>query len=210
MAIATFTIPKVLTGRLTGPGGLYNLGNALGLLSGLSLHVVATLGQGSPDLQQGLAAVADYLVGSAGAVALTLAMLIFFWSGEHYHRAWDRGFPPDPALNRSGDLSSGLGALVLGLGLFLMGDPLLAATAGLLHALGKFGSALPHSVQRTLHLTPRACRLIVVASRIPAVILVMLSLDQATSAEAAFGALSLLGCYGLWLWADLILLRAID
>ncbi len=210
MATSTIAIPRALAGRLRGPGGLYNLGNALGLLSGLSLHVVATLGQGGPDLQQGLAAVADYLAGSASAVALTLAMLIFFWSGEHYHRAWDRGFPPDPVLNRSGDLSSGLGALVLGLGLFLMGDPLLAATAGLLHAFGKFGSALPHAVQHTLHLTPRACRRIVVVSRIPAVVLVVLSLEQAASAEAAFGALSLLGCYALWLWADLILLRADD
>ena len=68
-------------------------------------------------------------------------MLIFFWSGDDL-RAWAGGFPPNARLNRRGDLLSAFGALMLGLGLFLLGQPLLAATAGLLHAAGKSGSAL--------------------------------------------------------------------
>jgi hypothetical protein len=35
--------------RLSGPGGLYNLGNALGLLSGVAFHVVAAGAVGVPS-----------------------------------------------------------------------------------------------------------------------------------------------------------------
>lgn len=199
-----------LTQRLRGPGGLYNIGNALGLVSGLSLHVAASMGQQGPGLHQGMAAALHYLGGSTGAVAITLAMGIFFWSGEHYRRAWAFGFPPDPAQNRAGDISSGLGALMLGLGLFWVGEPLLAATTGLMHAVGKFGSALAPQTQQAIGLTSQNFRRIVVASRIPAVLLVLLTIAEATTADTVMGAVALLGCYALWLSADLILLRAED
>ena len=91
--------------RLSGPGGLYNLGNALGLLGGVSFHVAAATAVGIT----GWAAFADYFVGSLGATAITLAMLIFFWSGEQYHKGWAHGAPPDARLNRLGDVSSGWG-----------------------------------------------------------------------------------------------------
>ena len=64
--------------------------------------------------------------------------MIFCWSGEAYHRAWTGAKAPDPRLNRLGDHLSGIGALALGMALFLSGEPLLAATSGLLHAAGKF------------------------------------------------------------------------
>ena len=67
-------------------------------------------------MQAAVAAMLDYLGGNAGAVALTLATAVFFWSGEAYHRAWEHGGPPNDALNRRGDLLSAIGALVLGRG----------------------------------------------------------------------------------------------
>ncbi|MER9937628.1 hypothetical protein [Mesorhizobium sp. M0088] len=89
----------------------------------------------------GHAALLDYFVGSIAALSLTLATLVFFWSGEIYCRAWARKPSPDVSLNRLGDMTSGVGAIGLGIALFLFGEPVLAATSGLLHALGKFGSA---------------------------------------------------------------------
>ena len=193
--------------RLSGPGGLYNLGNGLGLLGGLSFHVAAAMAVGVT----GWSALSDYFVGSLGATAITVAMLIFFWSGEQYHKAWAHGAPPDGRLNRLGDVSSGWGALALGLGLFLMGQPVLAATAGLMHAAGKFGSALPEWMQRRMPFGPAVFRAVVVASRLPALAAVGLQLQSAvhlgdTQGMAAAGLLVL--CYGLWLKADVALMRS--
>lgn len=190
--------------RLSGPGGLYNLGNALGLLGGVSFHVAAATAVGIT----GWAAFADYFVGSLGATAITLAMLIFFWSGEQYHKAWAHGAPPDARLNRLGDVSSGWGALMLGLGLFLMGHPVLAATAGLMHAAGKFGSALPGPVQARLPVGPGVFRGVVVASRLPALAAVLIELTQAGDVESLAANALLVLCYGLWLKADVALMRS--
>lgn len=193
--------------RLSGPGGLYNLGNALGLLSGVAFHVVAAGAVGVPSW----AAARQYFVGSLGSLAITVAMLIFFWSGEQYHKAWAKGAPPDARLNRRGDISSGWGAMALGLGLFLMGQPVLAATAGLLHAIGKFGSALPERVQIRLPFEPGVFRRVVVASRLPALAAVVLEVWSALASSdghgAGAGALLML-CYGLWLRADIALMRS--
>lgn len=43
-----------LAQRLGGPGGLYNLGNGLGLLGGVSFHVAAASGTGWAALMLGL------------------------------------------------------------------------------------------------------------------------------------------------------------
>lgn len=196
-----------LAQRLSGPGGLYNLGNGLGLLGGLSFHVATAMAVGIT----GWTALSDYFVGSLGATAITVAMLIFFWSGEQYHKAWTHGAPPDARLNRLGDVSSGWGALALGLGLFLMGHPVLAATAGLMHAAGKFGSALPGRVQAQLPFGPGVFRAVVVASRLPALAAVALQLQSAVSVGDVQGVAAaglLLLCYGLWLKADVALMRS--
>lgn len=211
MTQSAIPLNTALAARLSGPGGLYNLGNALGLMGGISLHVAAALAPREAGLSHGVSAILDYLAGSFGAFAITLAMLVFFWSGERYHRAWSKGAPPDPALNRVGDLSSGFGALLLGLGLLLLGQPLLAATSGLLHAAGKFGSMLPPHLQSRLPVGPAAFRLTVVASRIPALVAVLLQAKAALAGQAgqplAASALLIL-CYLLWLRADLALLRS--
>lgn len=189
-----------LSQRLSGPGGLYNLGNALGLLSGVTFHVAAAVGVG-------WAAVSEYFVGSLGATAITVAMLVFFWSGEQYHKAWANGAPPDARLNRVGDVSSGWGALLLGLGLVLLGHPVLAASSGLLHAAGKFGSALPDRVIARLLFGPGLFRNVVVASRLPALAAVVLDLGRAADSESVAAGGLLMLCYRLWLKADLALMR---
>jgi hypothetical protein len=202
--------PSGLRERLAGPGGLYNVGNALGLAGGLAIAVAGAGGTAGPTLESGIDAVLDYLAGSASSVAITVAMVIFFVSGEAYHRAWARGFPPVPRLNRRGDLLSGYGAIALGVGLALLGEPLLALTAGLLHALGKFGSALDGPAARRLkRLRPDPCRTAVLVSRLPAIALVLATLFAAAGgaarvepAEAATAGL-LLVCYLLWSAADI-------
>lgn len=211
MTIEFAALNRELAGRISGPGGLYNLGNILGLAGGLALHVAAAMAARDAGVGHGASAVVEYFVGSLGATAITLAMLIFFWSGERYHRAWAKGAPPDARLNRAGDISSGWGALALGTGLFLLGQPLLAATAGLLHAAGKFGSALPPEVQSRLPFGPGAFRMTVVASRIPAVVLVLIEVEEALMGDPAqplAASALLLLCYLLWLKADVALLRS--
>jgi hypothetical protein len=211
MSSQTIPVLAQVQQRISGPGGLYNLGNGLGLFGGLSFHVAAAMAIAGAGLGHGVQAFADFFVGSMGATAITVAMLIFFWSGERYHRAWAHGAPPDARLNRVGDISSGWGALVLGLGLFLLGQPILAATAGLMHATGKFGSALPEPIQRRVPFGPAVFRLTVVASRIPALVAVLLQFQAALTAGAmqpmaASGLLML--CYLLWLKADVALMRS--
>lgn len=206
--------PGWLRRRLAGPGGLYNLGNAIGLAAGILIQV----GSAGPGLTVAEAArsVADYLAGSGAALALTLATLVFFFGGEAYHRAFADKEAPDARLVRRGDVLSGIGAMLLGGGLFALGDPVLALSSGLLHALGKFGSAvdftrLGASRERSQELHV-ALRWTVVASRVPALLVAVIGLAAiatvpAATPEAAPMLLTLLACYALWTLADLLLLR---
>jgi hypothetical protein len=192
-----------LKDRMRGPGGYYNLGNIIGLIFGITLQVLYSQSRVAETA-------AEYLFGNASALWLTLATLIFMVSGEAYYRAWKNGFPPDANLNWWGDFLSGIGALSLGVALFLLGQPLLAATAGLLHAVGKFGSAF--YVQKTeLHLDwHKVFRWLVVFSRMPALGATVVALFYALGLGSfeAFGTpLTLLICYLLWLRADMLLLR---
>jgi hypothetical protein len=208
------TAPRgpLLGGRLAGPGGHYNLGNVIGLVGGVTLAVAA---QAEVTLQTGLAAVWQHMVGNLAAISISVAMLMFFWSGEHYHQAWSRGFPPLARRNRLGDLWSGYGALALGLGLWLMGEPLLAATAGLMHAAGKFGSAvLPSRSVSVLGVRADLYRSTVLASRVPALVLVGIEIAGALAQEGPVevatvaSSLMLLVCYLIWARADVMLFRA--
>jgi hypothetical protein len=194
---------EALAARLSGPGGFYNLGNLIGLVSGLALQIgVAAGGAGE--------AVAQYLAGSAAALFLTAATLVFMVSGEAYHRAWEHGFPPVKTLNISGDFLSGIGALALGAALLMLGQPLLAATSGLLHAFGKFGSALYRPNAAEAPDWPRIFRILVVASRVPAILAALLELGYVMprgDATAAVMPATLLICYALWARADVMLMK---
>ena len=186
--------------RMSGPGGLYNSGNLIGLVSGLALQMIAASG-GAGE------AAAAYFAGSASALWMTGATLIFMVSGEAYHRAWQFGFPPNKLMNWWGDFLSGFGALALGMALFSMGQTVLALTAGLLHAIGKFGSAL-HAWHANPGLDwPRLYRLAVVASRVPAIGGAMIALIQTSGDQAMIAPATLLVCYALWVKADLMLLK---
>lgn len=200
-----------LTSRLSGPGGYYNIGNALALSAGLTIQF-ATAAANQSAYDKTLA----YFAGNSGGLAITISTLIFFVSGEAYHRAWANGFPPDARLNFHGDFLSGLGALMLGIGLFALGDPFMAATSGLLHAAGKFGSAFYKNRGSSSDGIERhkLFRMAVLLSRAPALLISTVALLHGVSTIADGGsalttasAASLIACYLLWAKADLLLLR---
>ena len=107
-----------------------------------------------------------------------MAIAIFFVSGEMYHRAWSRGFPPDRRGNWWGDFLSGVAAVVLTVALAAFGDVLLAVASGLLLAAGKFGSALvPEDYAAPGgNPWPNRFRTAVLASRLPALAALALEL----------------------------------
>jgi hypothetical protein len=201
--------------RLSGPGGFYNLGNAFGLAMGIGMQVAAVTAAGF-GMGAAAGAAMGYLAGNTGALALTVGTAIFFWSGEMYHRAWAHGAPPDPALNRRGDMLSGVGALVLFVALLSLGQVVLAVTAGLLHAYGKFGSAAKwRPMPGWRPEWPDFFRTMVLASRVPAILASGLDLARVamtagpdTPASAWMTPLTLLVCYALWCRADLLLFQA--
>ena len=201
--------------RLRGPGGYYNIGNAFGLGMGIALQM-ESIPAGHSGLEAAADAATSYLLGNPAATALTLGTAVFFWSGEMYHRAWANGAPPNPVLNRRGDLSSGLGALILFVALLSLGHVMLAVTAGLLHALGKFGSAWKWRPLPGWRATwPDCFRTLVLASRVPAILASSLDLahavasaNAATPASAWLTPMALLVCYAVWCKADLMLFHA--
>lgn len=189
--------------RVAEPGMLYNMGNALGFVAGLAAallapHQIATVGATWWEIT------AQYLAGSPAAIALTIATVIFGIGGVVYSRAWANGAPPRLGLSRMGDILSALGASCLGYGLFVLGDPVLAVSAGLLHALGKLGSA--SGSQRQVRLMGRSftlgdlCKDMVLFSRAPAI------LSAATGFAGDWVSLSVIGCCLLWGAADWMLL----
>ena len=193
-----------LQARCAGPGGFYNLGNVIGLSAGLGLQLAYSGGKSAGETAM------SYLTGSPQALCMTLATLIFMISGEAYHRAWANGFPPSARLTWWGDTLSGVGALWLGAALFLLGQPWLAATAGLLHAAGKFGSALHRRDAATGFDWPLLYRRLVLASRAPAIAASGFELGLNAAAGSFFNMLApltLLGCTLLWSQADVLLMK---
>jgi hypothetical protein len=195
-----------LRARMYGPGGLYNVGNACGISTGLAFYLAA-----ATATQSTLEVSAFYFFGTISAAAITLARLLFIVSGELYFHAWKAGFPPTPRLTFLGDFLSGVAALIFSFGLFILGEPVLAMASGIMQALGKFGNALDND--KTNARRQMAYRLIVFFSRFPALILCALALTRAlpTALEGtwlpAAEAASFLVCYLIWLRADWLLVR---
>jgi hypothetical protein len=209
-AARRFHLRREILDRLRGPGGCYNAGNVIGLATGIAVQLFQT-----PDNINAAGAVAEYLAGNASGIMLTLATLVFMASGEAYHRAWANGAPPNAALNRLGDFSSGIGALALGAGLMMLGQPILAATSGLLHAFGKFGSALCRPGRASAYDWPLIFRALVIESRVPAIFAAALelarlgpALSEGAQIAPAVTAATLLACYLIWTRADLMLLKS--
>jgi hypothetical protein len=189
--------------RANEPGVVYNFGNVLGFCAGLASAVwpagtEADVGAVDRMLQ--------HLAGSHAALALTLATVIFLWGGTIYSRAWSNGAPPDPALNRQGDLWSTAGAVCLAVGLFVLGNPLLALSAGVLHAMGKLGSAWGGDTRLRLSgWTPRLSDLskdLVLVSRVPAI------LSAAVGFAGDWLSASIIVCCLAWARADWLLLSS--
>ena len=100
-----------------------------------------------------------------------------------------------------------------GRGLYLLSNPFLAATSGLLHAAGKFGSAF--DVRGELSFRGRKidanalCRSVVLISRVPAIIATTADVFSAKAHDDgafAFNAVAMLACYLIWAAADSMLL----
>lgn len=194
---------QALRARLQGPGGWYNVGNVLGLATGLGVQVAAS----QPG--EGGWATLDHLAGSGAALAMTGATLVFLLSGEAYHRAWG-GPRPDRRLGQLGDLLSAVGAAGLALIAVALGQGVLAA-AGALHAAGRLASAAalppPPPWPRSW---PDPYRAVVLASRLPA----FGGAAWATWAEAAAGPERLIPpvlvvCTLMWMRADLMLAASV-
>ncbi len=197
-----------LGGRLAGPGGMYNLGNAIALFSGLAVQIAQNGSDTGP-----VAAVYAYLFGNPGATWLTVAMLIFFVGGEVYHRAWAGRTIPDQRLNRLGDLISSVGALAITAALIQLGDLFLAVIAGTLLTGGKLGTAvLPERPTALNRKVQQGLRSAVVLSRFPSLItlaatVVHIMMSSGLSPTEAILPTIMMFCFGLWLSADLLLLK---
>jgi CRP-like cAMP-binding protein len=189
-------------------GRLYNIGNALGFFGGLAAALT------TPQTGAGQSAtiwdrIFDYAAGNPSAIALTSATIVFFWSGLAYSRAWLNRSTLDVRLARLGDLLSAGGAILLGIGLLIIGNPALAASAGALHATGKLGSAVASSE----NLDPARWRTAVaglskdavLVSRVPGVLAAISGL-AATDLHAQLLSLNVLVCYLIWATADWMLL----
>ena len=206
---------NALIGRMKGPGGLYNVGNVLALGTGLGVQIAMAAGGETASSGAILDVVRAYFIGSPGATALTFAILIFIASGEMYHRAWSRGAPPNRQLNRHGDLLSAIAAAVLTISLAAFGDILLATASGLLLAIGKLGSALVPEEDASAEADPwpRRFRFAVVASRVPALVLLAIKLPGLAASAGTSSTDNLvltpvmLVCYMLWTRADLMLIQ---
>lgn len=208
--------------RMQGPGGYYNLGNALGLFAGLAFQLLAAGAEAGASLSE---AVREYLVGSPGSTALSVSMIMFLVSGEMYHRAFATRAGPDAMMMRRADFLSGLAALVLAISLVLFGSLWLALVSTVLLAGGKLGNALspegrwpvhfdfPSFRGSTLHRECDLFRLAPALSRVPAIAAVLIEITRLlTVGPAGLGlhlaqSAVLLICYLLWARADLLLMR---
>lgn len=203
-----------LAARARGPGGYYNIGNVLALGTALGVQVVTALTDAHGGSGEILPTIRAYLFGSPGATALTISILIFFASGEMYHRAWSGGFPPDRRCNWWGDFLAGIAALFLTVALAEFGDVLLAILSGLLLAAGKFGSALVSEDYRipAASFWPKRFRMAVLASRVTAIgslafhLVTLVASGAAPAVDDLVLMPVMLVCYLLWARADFLLI----
>ncbi|SCX86168.1 hypothetical protein [Paracoccus tibetensis] len=203
-------LPEGLVRRMQGPGGYYNIGNILAFTVSAALAIRA--GQGAEAPGGLLPAIREFLIGSPSATAISVAMLIFFVSGEAYFRAWRQPGGPSIGAIRLGDGLSAVAAIFLCVSLVLIGNAALGIASTLLLLGGKLGSALRPDASLILRLGGLPAfdpfRLAVVASRLPALIGVGAGLLAGDAPAAVLTQqATLLVCYALWLRADLMLSR---
>lgn len=199
----------VLPARLTGPGGLHNIGNLTALFGGLVVFT-ASAWQELP-LQEILV---TYFAGNFGTSSLTLSMIIFLFAGEYYHRACNSDNQVKQDLLRMGDLLSAIAAIISTFALVSFGQTDIAMFAGSLLVVGKMGTALSSeqsSGTDTKIDKAKIFRSIAIVSRFPSIIaLAYAALEKSETAnqanEHAIGVIMLV-CYVLWLMGDILLLK---
>lgn len=205
---------RAIADRLSGPGGLYNAGNLLGLSVALATQFLVGATSAAGSVSERLYA---FFAGSPSALALTIATAIFLFSGETYHRAWAGRTAPSARLNRIADLLSAGGATALTASLAFSGQMPLALASGILIVGGKLGSAATCDDRSRVPAWPASWsdpfRTAVLAGRAPGLIAAALDLGRhlldAPSGMALFSLVpsaTLIVCYGLWIKADLLLL----
>lgn len=190
------------------PGRLYNLGNLAGFFGGAGAAIATAPrdATGSSALGQ----LENYAFGNTPALMLSLATLIFFVAGLAYTRAWHNDAAPDRKMSQVGDALSGIAAIAFGAGVALLGNPILAASGGAMHALGKFGSAflVESKSGRMPNRLSYLCKQLVLLSRIPAICAAAVGLVQAEHGTTVQIILSInvIFCCIVWAAADIRLL----
>ncbi len=203
MADYSIVRSTVLRAYLLNPGKLYNSGNYLAISAAVVQQILLT----EAVFSQSLNGIAGAFFGSAPALCTSIATLTFFIGGNHYTKAWAKGFPAIESHNRAGHLWSALGALLLGVGLagFAQSNFALAmcliSTA--LHVGGKFGSALNPTNDAAFKPLPLFSRLPYAAS-LCADVYAQFSIPQSTAMLLTNITLpaSLVFCAILWATAD--------
>jgi len=190
----------LLPTRLASPGFLYNFGNLLGLLVGLGVGLARHAGRSGDTL-------AGYFAGDSSALWLTAATLVFLLSGAVYQHAWRVPGCARSQWVRSGDLLSGIGAILLGASLVLVGQPLLALLSATLNSVGKLGSAL---VGERSDEICRWFRWLVLGSRAFGLAASAAALLAAGSGSDVLMSATLFACYLIWAGADFLLLKFAD
>lgn len=135
-ATGRFSVPKFLQN----PGLLYNCGNLVSILAACADCILAAKIAGQSSELNFI----DYFFGTWPAIFTSLAVAVFFTSGNQYSLAWKNGFPPDQNRNAQGHLLSALGALLIGIALLGLAQNqlavFLASITTALHVSGKLGS----------------------------------------------------------------------
>lgn len=199
------TLRHAIASRLTGPGGYYNIGNIIGLATGLGLQIAAAGATGD--------GIVAYFTGSPASLALTAATAIFLGSCELYHRAWANG-RLNTDLNRLADLLSALGAVALTISLAYLNQPLLALLTALLIVGGKLGSAIygdqPGMIDLWPSEWPDLFRSMVLAGRLAGLAAAAFELSHQLGGSGLLPVIQpavLVLCHLLWLRGDLLLFR---
>ncbi|KAA0686881.1 hypothetical protein DTW90_33700 [Neorhizobium sp. P12A] len=199
----------ILSRQYWDPGRLYNLGNLVGFFGGAG----ATIATARSDAS-GLSALGRleiYAFGNTSALMLSLATLIFFVAGLAYTRAWRDGAVPDRTMSQVGDGLSGVAAIAFGAGVALLGNSILAASGGAMHAIGKFGSACSgESKSAGMPRLGSFFKELVLLSRIPAICAAAAGVFRAEHGTVVQIILSLnvIFCCLVWAAADIRLLPA--
>ena len=200
----------ILSRQYWDPGRLYNLGNVVGFFGGAGAAIAT--GRSDASGLSALGRLEIYAFGNTSALMLSLATLIFFVAGLAYTRAWRDGTAPDRTMSQVGDGLSGIAAIAFGAGVAILGSPVLAASGGAMHALGKFGSAFSIESKSTGMPNRLSCffKELVLLSRIPAICAAAVGLVRAEHGTAVQIILSfnVILCCIVWAAADIRLLPA--